>query len=301
MDKEALLQTCPVCEGPAVRWCKCPSGNRWCEKKHQWKPCYEHQDERIVVPKSMGHAFPEYCTCPEGLKDFPATYKDDRHPHELVLTASPYGNDIFECDGCEMGCHGASYHCAKCRFDLHIHCTKAEKRRHEDGKSPSEGEKIPDNVAAILSPIDRKCTFPIGIDKKDVWDWFGEHGCFLGDDYPESMIAPATTPFKYFYFVRPTETFRFPIVAVMLKSRKERKGKISDVMEIIPWDATDELVVYVLVDPKDAPEPRDSISLHAFQAAFAGKGCEEWVAPVSLKRPLEMDKEEKESKKPRKD
>ena len=154
-------------------------------------------------------------------------------------------------------------------------------------------------IAHIRSHIDAKCKFPIGIGKKDIWDWFGNHGCHLGGHpfsdtkySPESMVAPETTPFQHFYFVHPTADFRYPIVAVMLKSEKERKGKIYDAMEIIPWDTTDELMVYIPIDPELVPEPDCSISVEDFLSGFGGQGCETWVAPTSSKRPRDEEVEE---------
>jgi len=60
------------------------------------------------------------------LSDLPKTRRDDRHAHELLLTAVPYGHGHFVCDGCQLAGQGASYQCAGCSYDLHIDCAKAK-------------------------------------------------------------------------------------------------------------------------------------------------------------------------------
>jgi hypothetical protein len=57
------MNVCPVCEGPAIAWCRCPCSNRWCEKEHQWRPCSVHRDEKVIVPEGDSHDFPGECTC----------------------------------------------------------------------------------------------------------------------------------------------------------------------------------------------------------------------------------------------
>jgi len=57
------MNVCPVCEGPAVRWCKCFHGNRWCASDHHWRPCPQHKEERVLIPDKDDHSFSNKCAC----------------------------------------------------------------------------------------------------------------------------------------------------------------------------------------------------------------------------------------------
>lgn len=55
----------------------------------------------------------------------------ENHPLEL-LTSPAYANGSFNCNGCRQRGSGFSYHCAECRFDLHIVCASKPLRiRHQ--------------------------------------------------------------------------------------------------------------------------------------------------------------------------
>lgn len=119
--------------------------------------------------------------------------------------------------------------------------------------------------------------------KKTVWDWFGDHGVFLGAfclmtvSGSVRMTHPDTTPFSAMYYAPATPDFLFPVVGVTLKPAEERKGRIKDYSEIIPHAATQgELVVFVLVDPESAPEVSTTMRTEDFIAAFVPY-CEQWV------------------------
>ncbi|KAL3832896.1 hypothetical protein ACJIZ3_007632 [Penstemon smallii] len=63
------------------------------------------------------------------------------HPkHPLGLFYSPpYSDGEFTCDACGHSGHGFTYHCATCKFDLHVECAslpQIEKRK--DHKHPLE-------------------------------------------------------------------------------------------------------------------------------------------------------------------
>jgi len=60
------MDTCPVCAGPAVQWCKCLLGNRSCAEGHAWKPCPVHRDAKVVIPDAGGHGDEsDACQCGE--------------------------------------------------------------------------------------------------------------------------------------------------------------------------------------------------------------------------------------------
>jgi hypothetical protein len=114
-----------------------------------------------------------------------------------------------------------------------------------------------------------------------VWDWFGDHGCFIGgapmtEGYNEiGLTDPARTPFERLYIVhsRPAEDER-AIIALRLRKRARQEKRIHDCMEIIPWDSADErdsLVIYELGNSDNPPEPFTSMPEETFLAEYAGR------------------------------
>ncbi|XP_048138708.1 uncharacterized protein LOC115734738 isoform X2 [Rhodamnia argentea] len=54
------------------------------------------------------------------------------HPHRLKLLTTPaYPSGRFICNGCRQQGSGFGYHCAECRFDLHIVCASKPLRIHD--------------------------------------------------------------------------------------------------------------------------------------------------------------------------
>ncbi|XP_047955944.1 uncharacterized protein LOC125201748 [Salvia hispanica] len=56
--------------------------------------------------------------------DLPRRHRHRCHPgHPLALLPSPpYSDGEFTCDACGESGHGFTYHCAACKFDLHVEC-----------------------------------------------------------------------------------------------------------------------------------------------------------------------------------
>eukprot|EP01087_Luapelamoeba_hula_P019697 TRINITY_DN6563_c0_g1_i1.p1 TRINITY_DN6563_c0_g1~~TRINITY_DN6563_c0_g1_i1.p1 ORF type:complete len:603 (+),score=91.58 TRINITY_DN6563_c0_g1_i1:91-1899(+) len=61
----------------------------------------------------------------QGHQQWPATCQDEKHEHELKLTAHVYGG-AFRCDHCLRPGLSCAYHCAQCSYDLHPYCTSAK-------------------------------------------------------------------------------------------------------------------------------------------------------------------------------
>lgn len=60
------------------------------------------------------------------------------HKHPLGLRfGPPYGEGEFTCDACGDSGHAFTYHCATCKFDLHVECASfPEFEGREDHKHP---------------------------------------------------------------------------------------------------------------------------------------------------------------------
>lgn len=56
--------------------------------------------------------------------DLPRRIRHHYHPnHPLhLLSSPPYSDAEFTCDACRRSGHGFTYHCATCKFDLHVEC-----------------------------------------------------------------------------------------------------------------------------------------------------------------------------------
>lgn len=98
-----------------------------------------------------------------------------------------------------------------------------------------------------------------------VWDWFGDHGCFIGgmpmtDTYTANLIInPLTTPFDRLY-INPEKRK----VALRLRKGAIKDGRLFDEMEIIMRRSNMNmpdtgLVIYQCKDPEDVPEPHKEV------------------------------------------
>jgi hypothetical protein len=70
-----------------------------------------------------------------------------------------------------------------------------------------------------------------------VWNWFGDHGCFIGPGGPLSsdenytsraLTDPTMTPFERFFYHPPTPQDPHAFIAVRPLPSKQCKGRLSD-------------------------------------------------------------------------
>ncbi|KAG8391324.1 hypothetical protein BUALT_Bualt01G0176000 [Buddleja alternifolia] len=66
--------------------------------------------------------------------DLPRHIRHPSHPkHSLKLLFSPpYSDSEFTCDACAKSGHGFTYHCAACKFDLHVECASLPEFEERD-------------------------------------------------------------------------------------------------------------------------------------------------------------------------
>ena len=107
--------------------------------------------------------------------------------------------------------------------------------------------------------------------RQDVWDWFGDHGAFMGAPFMDSytsdnMTHPATTPFERLAYVSSKNSgFGVSFIALRLRANAVSSGHLSDCMEIIMrrsnmMDTTADLAVYLISSKENVPEPLDTIT-----------------------------------------
>jgi len=122
-----------------------------------------------------------------------------------------------------------------------------------------------------------------------VWDYFGDHGCFIGgapmtDGYAaQAMIAPDTTPFERLYFFN-RGALLAPVLAHRLRPDVIKAGPIAehkqkrvfDSMELLDWDTEgDDLCLHDLRHEEHVPEPMMHVPEAFFLEHFPA--AERWV------------------------
>ena len=100
---------------------------------------------------------------------------------------------------------------------------------------------------------------------KSIWNWFGNHGCFIGGipftkSYtPAGLTDPILTPFERLYFIHQGKD-KAPLIAVRMKPRNG--GKLHDPTECLPqsdeYDSED-VTIYYLYSKEMCPEPEKDI------------------------------------------
>jgi hypothetical protein len=143
-----------------------------------------------------------------------------------------------------------------------------------------------------------------------VWDWFGDHGAFIGgipfgDNYDSNgLVDPARTPFERFAYVGPDNPLKVPFVALRLRKGATKSARLYDAMEIIMRranldDAENDVTIYLLGNPDDVPEPLTSLREDVLVKEMGEDKIQWWVhaalpsqaSPVKRKRGDEEDKE----------
>ena len=72
-----------------------------------------------------------------------------------------------------------------------------------------------------------------------VWDWFGDHGAFIGGIpldakyVPECITDPDRTPFERLGYVGPDNILKTPFIVLRLREKAIRDGRLHDPMEIV--------------------------------------------------------------------
>jgi len=123
-------------------------------------------------------------------------------------------------------------------------------------------------------------TVDLEVVTKNLWNWFGNHGCFIGgipftETYTSAgLIDPDLTPFEKLYFVHQGR-FATPLIAVRMKNRRaSNKGKLHDPMEYLPTEYDPlGVTIYSLYSKKWCPEPEDTILESTFLEKYPNKIC----------------------------
>lgn len=133
-----------------------------------------------------------------------------------------------------------------------------------------------------LLPVDRLQSI--------VWNWLGNHGCFigkepLGEGYASAgLTAAETTPFECLYYVYRGPA-RPPILAHRLRPDVIKRGpcydgkqsRVYDPMECLSWDTeAPDVTIYTMTRSKSPPERTMDISEDFLLAHFQG-AVQKWV------------------------
>jgi len=141
-------------------------------------------------------------------------------------------------------------------------------RRHQHQQHPlkdcfqhcfPEGVELPDDFKDIPST------------RQEVWDWFGDHGAFMGipmtDAYTaENLTHPDHTPFERLAYVSAENSgFGCSFLALRLRADALKSGRLTDVMEVIMRranmsDTVAGLAIYLLGSKEDLPEPLNTFT-----------------------------------------
>ena len=134
---------------------------------------------------------------------------------------------------------------------------------------------------------------PASCDQEEIWNWFGNHGCYIGGTpmakgYVSSgLVAEATTPFECLYYVY-RGTRLPPLLAHRLRRDVRKHGpcydgknsRVWDPMECLSWEGdANAVTIHLLRHKANPPEAEMSVPEEYFLTYF-GDLVQKWVSPA---------------------